>query len=299
MAELYNNKPLFPGKSEFDQMTKICEVIGTPNSNDWPEGYTLASKINYKFPNYKGYKLKSLVPRANDNAIHLLESMLCFNPGKRLSAGQCLQHPYFQCFDIMFLYGLKNVGGLTGVNSGNNYNNNNNNNNNSNYAGNLNNKLTSSSSSFYGGNSGSHSGNHSHSHNTINNTPIRVSDKSQGNKKKISNVLSNYSNLFNSKKLNHTNSDINGGGSGSGTNPNYLYPASGNHSNSTSNMNNTSTPFSLINNNKMNYGNGVFSTIKSKISNANNESYSGGGVISNSNNNNMNLKSKVIKFDDF
>ncbi len=28
MAELYNNKPLFPGKSEFDQMTKICEILG-------------------------------------------------------------------------------------------------------------------------------------------------------------------------------------------------------------------------------------------------------------------------------
>ncbi len=28
MAELYNNKPIFPGKSEFDQMSKICEVLG-------------------------------------------------------------------------------------------------------------------------------------------------------------------------------------------------------------------------------------------------------------------------------
>lgn len=29
MAELYMNKPLFPGKSEMDQMQKICEILGT------------------------------------------------------------------------------------------------------------------------------------------------------------------------------------------------------------------------------------------------------------------------------
>lgn len=28
MAELYNNKPLFPGKSEYDQIKKICEILG-------------------------------------------------------------------------------------------------------------------------------------------------------------------------------------------------------------------------------------------------------------------------------
>ena len=28
MAELYNNKPLFPGKSEYDQLKKICEILG-------------------------------------------------------------------------------------------------------------------------------------------------------------------------------------------------------------------------------------------------------------------------------
>ena len=107
MAELYNNKPLFPGKSEFDQMNKICEILGTPSQNDWSEGYLLASKINYKFPNFKKQKLKNLIPRANDNAILLLEQMLRFDPLKRPSAAQCLQHPFFQCFDILTLYGLK------------------------------------------------------------------------------------------------------------------------------------------------------------------------------------------------
>lgn len=109
MAELYNNKPLFPGKSEFEQMSKICEVLGTPSQLDWSDGHVLAGKINYKFPNCKGQKLKNLIPRANDNSINLLESMLSFNPIKRPTAAQCLQHPFFQCFDILSFYGLKPI----------------------------------------------------------------------------------------------------------------------------------------------------------------------------------------------
>jgi serine/threonine protein kinase len=30
MAELYLNRPLFPGNSEVDQMYKICAVLGSP-----------------------------------------------------------------------------------------------------------------------------------------------------------------------------------------------------------------------------------------------------------------------------
>jgi serine/threonine protein kinase len=117
MAELYNNKPLFPGKSEFDQMSKICEVLGTPSQTDWPEGYTLASKITYKFPNWKGQRLKNLIPRASEIAINLLEALLAFNPSKRMTASQALQHPFFQCFDILQFYGLKSISNLNNSSS--------------------------------------------------------------------------------------------------------------------------------------------------------------------------------------
>ncbi len=105
MAELYMNKPLFPGKNEYDQMNKICEILGTPQ--EWTEGYNLASKINYKFPSCKGLPLSTVLPKANPKAIDLLEKMLCFNPAKRLTASDCLQHPFFQCYDILSHYGLK------------------------------------------------------------------------------------------------------------------------------------------------------------------------------------------------
>ena len=88
-------------------MNKICEVLGTPSQSEWPEGYQLANQIGYKFPLHKGHKLKLFIPTASDNAINLLESMLCFNPVKRPSAIKCLQHPFFQCYDILTFFGLK------------------------------------------------------------------------------------------------------------------------------------------------------------------------------------------------
>lgn len=64
MAELYTQTPLFPGTNEMDQLSKIVKVLGTPDKNDWPEGYKMAqakSKIlsysDYYFPSEEGVSL--------------------------------------------------------------------------------------------------------------------------------------------------------------------------------------------------------------------------------------------------
>jgi protein kinase len=106
IAELYTGVPLFPGKEASDQMNKICEILGTPCQSDWNEGFNLASQIHFKFPQFRGKKLKNVIYRACDNAINLLESMLCFNPSKRPSAVKCLQHPFFQCNEILRYFGF-------------------------------------------------------------------------------------------------------------------------------------------------------------------------------------------------
>ncbi len=107
IAELYLGDPLFPGKSANVQMNKICEILGTPNQSDWPEGYSLAKEIGYKFPQFRGKKLKNVIKNASDSAIDLLEKMLNFNPANRPSAVKCLQHPFFQCYEVLRFYGIK------------------------------------------------------------------------------------------------------------------------------------------------------------------------------------------------
>jgi cyclin-dependent kinase len=36
MVEMYNQKPLFPGSSEQDQLKKIFKIMGTPDATKWP-----------------------------------------------------------------------------------------------------------------------------------------------------------------------------------------------------------------------------------------------------------------------
>ncbi|XP_026697483.1 serine/threonine-protein kinase MAK isoform X2 [Athene cunicularia] len=101
MAELYTLRPLFPGTSEVDEIFKICQVLGTPKKSDWPEGYHLASAMNFRFPQCVPISLKCLIPNASNEAIQLMSDMLNWNPKKRPTASQALKYPYFQVGQIL------------------------------------------------------------------------------------------------------------------------------------------------------------------------------------------------------
>ncbi|KAJ8527132.1 hypothetical protein K7X08_029609 [Anisodus acutangulus] len=87
--------------SEADEIYKICSVIGTPTKRDWAQGLELASAINYQFPQIPGVDLTLLVPSASENAISLITSLCSWDPCKRPTAIDALQHPFFQsCFYV-------------------------------------------------------------------------------------------------------------------------------------------------------------------------------------------------------
>uniref|UniRef100_A0A4W6E0C5 non-specific serine/threonine protein kinase n=1 Tax=Lates calcarifer TaxID=8187 RepID=A0A4W6E0C5_LATCA len=93
MAELYTLRPLFPGSSEVDTIFKICQVLGTPKKNDWPEGYQLASAMNFRWPQCVPSNLKTLIPNASPEAIHLMTDLLQWDPKKRPASA--LRYSYF------------------------------------------------------------------------------------------------------------------------------------------------------------------------------------------------------------
>ncbi|CAF3301368.1 unnamed protein product [Rotaria socialis] len=95
-AELYTLRPLFPGSSEIDQMFKICAVMGTPNRDEWPEGYMLAAKLSFRWPQCAKTDLKKIIHSSNNDGIDLIGATLFWEPKRRPTAVQCLKHPYFK-----------------------------------------------------------------------------------------------------------------------------------------------------------------------------------------------------------
>lgn len=96
MAELLMLRPIFPGSSEADEIYRICSILGTPMESEWVNGYKLAESINYQFPQFTGVDLSSLMPSASEEAISLISLLCSWDPCKRPTAPEVLQHKFFQ-----------------------------------------------------------------------------------------------------------------------------------------------------------------------------------------------------------
>lgn len=76
---------------------------GTPNENLWP-GVTKLPNYKEKFPQFKPKGLLSYCTLLDDNGIDLLDKMVVYDPLKRISAKQALNHPYFDDLDKSLFY---------------------------------------------------------------------------------------------------------------------------------------------------------------------------------------------------
>nr|AIW39761.1 putative cell division control protein 2-like protein 2 [Saccharum spontaneum] len=94
-AEMVNQKPLFPGDSEIDELFKIFRILGTPTEETWPG---VASLPDYKstFPKWPSVDLATVVPTLEPAGIDLLSKMLRLDPSKRINARAALEHEYFR-----------------------------------------------------------------------------------------------------------------------------------------------------------------------------------------------------------
>ncbi|XP_034575976.1 cyclin-dependent kinase A-2 isoform X2 [Setaria viridis] len=98
-AEMVNQKPLFPGDSEIDELFKIFRILGTPNEETWPG---VASLPDYKstFPKWPSVDFATVVPTLEPAGIDLLSKMLRLDPSKRINARAALEHEYFKDLEV-------------------------------------------------------------------------------------------------------------------------------------------------------------------------------------------------------
>lgn len=94
-AELLGRKPLFPGTECLNQLKLIINILGSQKDADLEFiDNPKAKKFIKSLPYSPGTPLSRLYPTAHPLAIDLLQKMLVFDPTKRISVTEALQHPY-------------------------------------------------------------------------------------------------------------------------------------------------------------------------------------------------------------
>ncbi|XP_054673917.1 mitogen-activated protein kinase 15 [Grus americana] len=100
LGELLLGKPLFPGTSTVNQIEQILRVIPAPSPED-----ILAIQSDYRasvvncMSSRQRVTFEEILPSSTPlPALDLLKKLLVFNPDKRLTAEEALQHPYVKRF---------------------------------------------------------------------------------------------------------------------------------------------------------------------------------------------------------
>nr|XP_061803477.1 cyclin-dependent kinase 11B-like isoform X6 [Nerophis lumbriciformis] len=96
-GELLTQKPLFPGKSEIDQINKIFKDLGTPSEKIWPGYNELPAVKKMSFTEYHYNNLrKRFGALLSDQGFDLMNKFLTYCPSKRIVSDEALKHEYFR-----------------------------------------------------------------------------------------------------------------------------------------------------------------------------------------------------------
>ncbi|OSX64258.1 hypothetical protein POSPLADRAFT_1065522 [Postia placenta MAD-698-R-SB12] len=92
-AELMLRTPYLPGESDMDQLKTTFRALGTPTEEDWPGHTKLPDYVPVgQFPRTP---LRELFTAASPDCLNLLSKCLIYEPRRRISAREALNHQYF------------------------------------------------------------------------------------------------------------------------------------------------------------------------------------------------------------
>jgi CTD kinase subunit alpha len=97
LVEIFTKHAIFPGDGgEINQLDKIYNILGTPTVQEWPgivemQWFELLRPTERKKSTFAEKYKERVTPEAFD----LLSAMFSYDPAKRPSASEVLDHPYF------------------------------------------------------------------------------------------------------------------------------------------------------------------------------------------------------------
>jgi mitogen-activated protein kinase 7 len=98
-AEMLGGKVLFPGRDYVHQLNLILNVLGNPSEDTVKRiGSPRAQDYIRSLPHMPKQQFSKIYPKATDKAIDLLEKLLDFDPAKRITVEEALEHPYLEVY---------------------------------------------------------------------------------------------------------------------------------------------------------------------------------------------------------
>eukprot|EP01050_Picozoa_sp_SAG11_P016009 SAG11_NODE_2132_length_3775_cov_3.636017_2_plen_223_part_00 len=95
-AELMSRKTLFPGRTVNQQLDLITRFVGSPTETDLKQLKDgPAKKMLQGWPKRAPKDFSSVLQEGTEKALLLLKQLLRFNPSKRISAADGVEHEYF------------------------------------------------------------------------------------------------------------------------------------------------------------------------------------------------------------
>jgi mitogen-activated protein kinase 15 len=95
LGEMVRGKSLFPGNSTLNQLERIISFTGWPSKEEIESmSSSVAHSILSTVPKVRKKSLEEWFPNAPTDMVWLISSLLQFDPRKRLSIQEVLEHPY-------------------------------------------------------------------------------------------------------------------------------------------------------------------------------------------------------------
>ena len=102
-AELLLKEPLFQAHGELELLSMIFKLLGPPTKNSWPDYSSLPLAKTLSLPSPQPHQFRQKFQYMTTAGIDLLMSLLAYDPERRISAEEALEHPYFSLVSIFCL----------------------------------------------------------------------------------------------------------------------------------------------------------------------------------------------------